>query len=61
MYKKGASDERPVMSSSTEDTRKCSEAANNTLIEILSRTIARMDELESAMQQMANTIYDIKQ
>ena len=61
MYEKGGNDKRSGMSSPTEDDRECSKPPNITLIEILSRTIARMDKLESTMQQMASTSYDVKQ
>ena len=61
MYEKGDNDKRSGMSSPTEDDRECSKPPNITLIEILSRTIARTDELETTMQQIVSTIYDIKQ
>ena len=44
--------EKPVLNASTEENKECSSLASiKTLIEILSRTIARMDELESKQQQ----------
>ena len=44
--------EKPVLNSSTEENKECSSLASiKTLIEILSRTIARMDELETKQQQ----------
>ena len=61
MHERGASDGPSAMSPSTEDIKGCCKVANNTLIEILSRTIARIDELESTMQQMVSIIHDIKQ
>ena len=60
MYEKGDTNEQSIMSSPTEVNKESSREANNTLIEIVSRTIARMDELESTMQQMESTIYAIK-
>ena len=60
IHEKGAIDDGSVISSSTENIRECSKAANKALIEILSRTIARTDELETTMQQIVSTIYDIK-
>ena len=57
-YKKDDTNER---STSIEDNMECSKAAINTLIDILSTTIARMDKIESTVQQMASTIHDIKQ
>lgn len=44
--------EKPVLNASAEENKECSSMASiKTLIEILSRTIARMDELESKQQQ----------
>ena len=44
--------EKPVLNASAEENRECSSLASiKTLIEILSRTIARMEELESKRQQ----------
>ena len=60
MYEKGGNDKRSGMSSPTEDDRECSKPPNITLIEILSRTIVRMDELESTVKQLTSLIYDIK-
>ena len=57
-YKKEDTNER---STSIEDNIDCSKVAIDTLIDILSTTIARMDKLESTVQQMASKIYDIKQ
>ena len=60
MYEKGANDLKSGMMFSTEGDRDCSKPANITLIEILSRTIVRMDELESTVKQLTSLIYDIK-
>ena len=60
MYEKGANDQKAGTSSSTEDDRHCSKQPNITLIEILSRTIVRMDELESTVKQLTSMICDIK-
>ena len=44
--------EKPVLNASAEENKECSSLASiKTLIEILSRTIARMEELESTQQQ----------
>ena len=61
MFKKDDTNERSIRSSPTEDNMECSKEAINTLIDILSRNIARTDKLESTVQQMESTIYDIKQ
>ena len=61
MYKKEDKNERSMRSSSTEDNIDCSKVAINTLIDILSRNIARTDKLESTVQQIASTIHYIKQ
>ena len=61
MYKKEDTNEQSIRSSSTELNRECSKEAINTLIDIVSRNIARMDKLESTVQQRASTIYDMKQ
>ena len=60
MYEKGADDQKSGMSSSEEDDRECSKPPNITLAEILSRTIVRMDELESTVKQLTSFIHDIK-
>ena len=61
MYKKEDTNERSIRSSSAEVNMDCSKEAINTLIDIVSRNIARMDKLESTVQQRASTIYDMKQ
>ena len=61
MYKTEDTNERSIRSSSAEVNMDCSNEAINTLIDIVSRNIARMDKLESTVQQMASTIYDFKQ
>ena len=61
MYKKEDTNERSIRSSSDEDNMECSKDAINTLIDIISRDIARMDNLESTVQQMVSKIYNVKQ
>ena len=61
MYKKEDTNERSIMSSSTEDNMECFKVAINTLIDIQSRTIARIEKLESTVQQRATTTDDMKQ
>ena len=45
--KRGITDEKRSMSSSMKESMECLMAENNTLTEILSRTICRIDKLES--------------
>ena len=61
MYKKEDTNERSIRSCPTEDNMECSKEAINTLIDIISRDIARMDNLESTVQQRASTIHDMTQ
>ena len=61
MYKKEDITERSIRSSSTEGNMECSKADINTLIDILSRDIARTDKLESTVQHMASIVYNTKQ
>ena len=51
MYGKAANNQQPVMSSLTDASNESYMAATNTLSEILSRTIARIDVIESALQR----------
>ena len=60
MYEKGGNDKKSGMSSTKEDDREYSKPPNITLLEILSRTIVRMDELESTVKQLTSFIHDIK-
>ena len=59
MYKKEDTNERSIMSSSTEDNMECFKVAINTLIDIQSRTIARIDKLESKLRQTTSKIRDV--
>ena len=45
--KRGTTDEKLAMGSSMKENMECLMAANNALIEILSRTIARIDKIET--------------
>ena len=51
MSEKAANNQQPVMSSLTVEGKKNYMAATNTLSEILSRTIARIDVMESTLQR----------
>ena len=51
MHEKAAINQQPVMSSSTVKGKENYMAATNTLSEILSRTIARIDVMESTLQR----------
>ena len=60
MYEKGGNDKKSGMSSTKEDDMEYAKPPNITLLEILSRTIVRMDELESTVKQLTSFIHDIK-
>ena len=51
MYEKAANNPQPVMSSLKDASKESYIADNNTLIEILSRMIARIDAIESTLQR----------
>ena len=51
MYEQEAINQQPVMSSLTDANKERYMDSNNTLIEILSRMIARMDAIESTLQR----------
>ena len=52
--KPGITDEKLAMSSSMKESMECLIAANNTLIEIVSRNIERMDKLDSKLHQITS-------
>ena len=56
--KRGTTEEKLAMSSSMKESMECLIAANNTLIEIVSRNIGRMDKLESKLHQITSRNYD---
>ena len=47
--KRGSADEKLVMNSSMKENIECLMVANNTLIEIVSKIIGRMDKIESKL------------
>ena len=47
IHEKRDTNEELIMSSSMKENMECLMAANNTLIEILSRTIGKIDKIES--------------
>ena len=51
MYERAVDIQQPVISSLTDASKESYMAANNILIEILSRMIARIDVIESALQR----------
>ena len=51
MYEQEAINQQPVMSSSTDEGMESYIAGKNTLIEILSRTIARIDVIEATLKR----------
>ena len=51
MYERAANIQQPVISSLTDASKESYMAANNILIEILSRMIARIDAIESTLQR----------
>ena len=51
IYEREANIQQPVISSLTDASKESHMAANNILIEILSRMIARIDVIESALQR----------
>ena len=51
IYEREANIQQPVISSLTDASKESHMAANNILIEILSRMIARIDAIESTLQR----------
>ena len=57
--KRGITDEKRSMSSSMKESMDCLIAANNTLIEIVSRNIGRTDKLESKLHLINSKNHDM--
>ena len=57
--KRGTTEETLAMSSSMKESMECLIAANNTLIEIVSRNIGRMDKLESRLHLITSKNHDM--
>ena len=57
--KRGTTDEKPAMSTSMKESMDCLIAANNTLIEIVSRNIGRTDKFESKLHQITSKNHDV--
>ena len=57
--KRGTTEEKLAMSSSMKESMDCLIAANNTLIEIVSRNIGRTDKLESKLHLITSKNHDM--
>ena len=57
--KRGTTDEKAVMSASMKESMDCLIAANDTLIEIVSRNIGRTDKLESKLHLITSKNHDM--
>ena len=60
-YETKANNKESVVSSSTEEYKEGCEVSHKTLIDILSRTIARVDGLDYQLQQITSKSIDISE